>query len=136
MRGSISGQHYARQFKEEYALAVADAGRFSPQALLRLPDASWVVMLESVNRTDLVALYQACAAFGADRFLRDHRNGAERRGRQVLVVQGCHGTVRPLCPGDRTLKIGILRTDRYVASSGADCIAQKGLCFCHNRRTA
>lgn len=36
MRGSISGQHYARQFKEEYALAVADAGRFSPQALLHL----------------------------------------------------------------------------------------------------
>lgn len=33
---SISGQHYARQFKEEYDVAAADAHRFSPQALLHL----------------------------------------------------------------------------------------------------
>lgn len=33
---SISGQHFARQFKEEYDAACADAGRFSPQALLHL----------------------------------------------------------------------------------------------------
>lgn len=33
------------------------------RALSRLPDASRVVRLESVNRTDLVALYQTCAAF-------------------------------------------------------------------------
>lgn len=33
---SISGQHFQRQFKEEYDAAVADAGRFSPQALLHL----------------------------------------------------------------------------------------------------
>ncbi len=32
--GSISGQTFKRQFKEEFEAAVADAGRFSPQALL------------------------------------------------------------------------------------------------------
>jgi len=32
--GSISGKHYREQFKEEYALAAADAGPFSLQALL------------------------------------------------------------------------------------------------------
>lgn len=32
--GSISGRHFSRQFKEEYEVAVADAGRFSAQALL------------------------------------------------------------------------------------------------------
>jgi glycosyltransferase involved in cell wall biosynthesis len=31
---SISGQHFRRQFREEYEAAAADAGRFSPQALL------------------------------------------------------------------------------------------------------
>lgn len=31
---SISGRQFARQFEEEQALAAADAGRFSPQALL------------------------------------------------------------------------------------------------------
>lgn len=34
--GSISGQHFRLQFKEEYEAAVADAGRLSPQALLHL----------------------------------------------------------------------------------------------------
>lgn len=34
--GSISGQHFRRQFKEEYDVAVADAGRISPQGLLHL----------------------------------------------------------------------------------------------------
>lgn len=34
--GSISGQHFARQFKEEYDAARADAGAFSLQALLHL----------------------------------------------------------------------------------------------------
>lgn len=33
---SISGQHFRRQFREEYEAACADAGRFSPQALLHL----------------------------------------------------------------------------------------------------
>ena len=33
---SISGQGYRRQFREEWAAAVADTGRFSPQALLHL----------------------------------------------------------------------------------------------------
>ncbi len=32
--GSISGQHFRQQFREEYEAAVADAGRYSPQALL------------------------------------------------------------------------------------------------------
>ncbi len=32
--GSISGRHFARQFKEEYEVAAADAGRFAPQTLL------------------------------------------------------------------------------------------------------
>ncbi len=32
--GSISGQHFRQQFREEYEVAVADAGRWSPQALL------------------------------------------------------------------------------------------------------
>ncbi len=32
--GSISGQQFRRQFREEYEAAAADAGRFSPQALL------------------------------------------------------------------------------------------------------
>ena len=32
--GSISGQHFRQQFQEEFAVAVADAGRLSPQALL------------------------------------------------------------------------------------------------------
>ena len=32
--GSISGTHYERQFAEEWRAAVADAGRFSPQAAL------------------------------------------------------------------------------------------------------
>lgn len=31
---SISGQHFARQFQEEYEAARADAGRFAPQTLL------------------------------------------------------------------------------------------------------
>lgn len=31
---SISGQHFARQFKEEYEAARADAGRFAPQTLI------------------------------------------------------------------------------------------------------
>ncbi len=31
---SISGTHFKRQFKEEYEAAAADAGRFSPQAVL------------------------------------------------------------------------------------------------------
>lgn len=34
--GSISGQHFQRQFDEEYRAAAADAGRFSPQAFLHL----------------------------------------------------------------------------------------------------
>lgn len=34
--GSISGQHFRRQFKEELAVAIADAGRFTPQALIHL----------------------------------------------------------------------------------------------------
>ena len=34
--GSISGQHYRTQFREEWAAAAADAGRFSPQAALHL----------------------------------------------------------------------------------------------------
>lgn len=33
---SISGQHFARQFKEEYEAARADAGRFSLQTLIHL----------------------------------------------------------------------------------------------------
>ena len=33
---SLSGRHYATQFKEEWNAAAADAGRFSPQALLHL----------------------------------------------------------------------------------------------------
>ena len=33
---SISGQHFARQFREEYEAARADAGRFSPQTLIHL----------------------------------------------------------------------------------------------------
>jgi glycosyltransferase involved in cell wall biosynthesis len=33
---SISGQHFRRQFKEEWEAAVADAGRFSLQALIHL----------------------------------------------------------------------------------------------------
>ena len=32
--GSISGTHYERQFAEEWRAAVADAGRFSPQAAI------------------------------------------------------------------------------------------------------
>lgn len=32
--GSISGTHYEQQFAEEWRAAVADAGRFSPQALV------------------------------------------------------------------------------------------------------
>lgn len=32
--GSISGRHFKRQFKEEFEVAAADAGRWSPQALL------------------------------------------------------------------------------------------------------
>lgn len=32
--GSISGSHFRRQFKEEFDIAAADAGRYSPQALL------------------------------------------------------------------------------------------------------
>ena len=32
--GSISGQHFRLQFDEEYRAAVADAGRFTPQAFL------------------------------------------------------------------------------------------------------
>jgi len=32
--GSISGQHFRLQFREEYEAAVADAGRYTPQALL------------------------------------------------------------------------------------------------------
>lgn len=32
--GSISGTHYERQFREEWEAAAADAGRFSPQAVL------------------------------------------------------------------------------------------------------
>ena len=31
---SISGSHFATQFREEYEATIADAGRFSPQALL------------------------------------------------------------------------------------------------------
>lgn len=34
--GSISGQHFRRQFKEEFDVAASDAGRFSLQALLHL----------------------------------------------------------------------------------------------------
>ena len=34
--GSISGQHFRRQFKEELAAAVADAGWCTPQALIHL----------------------------------------------------------------------------------------------------
>lgn len=34
--GSISGQHFRQQFKEEYDAAVADAGRWSLQAFLHL----------------------------------------------------------------------------------------------------
>jgi glycosyltransferase involved in cell wall biosynthesis len=34
--GSLSGQHFRRQFKEEWDVAAADAGRFSPQALIHL----------------------------------------------------------------------------------------------------
>ena len=34
--GSISGQRFRQQFREEWAAAAADAGRFSPQALLHL----------------------------------------------------------------------------------------------------
>lgn len=33
---SISGQHFSRQFKEEFEAAAADAGRFSPQTLAHL----------------------------------------------------------------------------------------------------
>lgn len=33
---SISGQHFARQFREEYEAARADAGRFAPQTLIHL----------------------------------------------------------------------------------------------------
>lgn len=34
--GSISGRNYAIQFREEWAAAAADSGRFSPQAMLHL----------------------------------------------------------------------------------------------------
>lgn len=34
--GSISGQAFRRQFREEWEAAAADAGRFSPQALIHL----------------------------------------------------------------------------------------------------
>ncbi len=32
--GSISGTHFERQFEEEWRAAAADAGRFSPQAVI------------------------------------------------------------------------------------------------------
>ena len=42
---SISGQHFQRQFKEEYDAAVADAGRFSIQALLHLGARAGIVTI-------------------------------------------------------------------------------------------
>ena len=48
---SISGQHFGRQFKEEFDVAVADAGRFSPQVALH-----WCV------RWGIVGIYSLMAA--------------------------------------------------------------------------
>ncbi len=56
--GSISGRQYRRQFDEEYAIAAADAGRFSPQALLH-----------ACVRWGIVTIY--------DRMARQRRQGPE-----------------------------------------------------------
>jgi glycosyltransferase involved in cell wall biosynthesis len=48
--GSISGQHFKLQFKEEFDAAVADAGRFSIQALLH-----WFVRWGIVGSYSLMA---------------------------------------------------------------------------------
>ena len=46
--GSISGQGFRRQFKEEYEAAAADAGRFSPQAILHLAVRHSIVAIYSL----------------------------------------------------------------------------------------
>lgn len=51
--GSISGQHFRQQFKEEYDVAAADAGRLSPQALLH-----WGVRWGIVGSYSLMAWFR------------------------------------------------------------------------------
>jgi len=51
--GSISGSHFKRQFKEEFEVAVADAGRFSPQAFLH-----WFVRWGIVGSYSLMAAHR------------------------------------------------------------------------------
>jgi len=48
--GSISGRHFKLQFKEEYDAALADAGRFTPQALIH-----WLVRWGIVGAYSVMA---------------------------------------------------------------------------------
>lgn len=52
-KGSISGQYFRQQFKEEFEVAVADAGRVSPQALLH-----WGVRWGIVGSYSLMAWWR------------------------------------------------------------------------------
>lgn len=54
--GSISGQHYRRQFDEEYQVARTDAGRWSPQTLIHF-GVKWgiVGMYSLMNRNEVGA---------------------------------------------------------------------------------
>lgn len=47
-QASISGQHFRRQFREEWEVAVADAGSFTPQALIHLGVRWGIVMIYSM----------------------------------------------------------------------------------------
>ena len=53
--GSISGRHFRQQFKEEFEVAVADAGWWSPQALLH-----WGVRWGIVGAYSLMARQREC----------------------------------------------------------------------------
>ena len=49
--GSISGTHFRQQFKEEFEVARADAGRFAPQTLLHAGVRWGIVSIYSLMAT-------------------------------------------------------------------------------------
>ena len=67
--GSISGQTFRRQFREEWEAAAADAGRFSPQALLHLG-----------VRFGIVGIYALMAQLRKQKSSTDHTDYTEKHG--------------------------------------------------------